>query len=226
MSDLTIKAYSSYSSSRTKIGTFQLQLNPINIKVKKSTANTKDDSKDASGNKKTSKAAKFQPASISFKFTVDDTGVIGKKLGNVGDQVSNITQAMALLSKCTVDPNSSTHKNPYVQLTWGNTFLDFNYGQVTTLEYDYTFFDKKGNPLRALVSMTVEEIDQSKHSRKFQSPDITKMPTIKDKDNLVKYSLDHYDDKRYYIRIADYNDLPSVRALKNGNQIILPPLKK
>tara|TARA_A100001015_G_scaffold289574_1_gene361578 strand:- start:156 stop:830 length:675 start_codon:yes stop_codon:yes gene_type:complete len=224
MNDLTIYAYKTWSRSGQRIGSFKLQLNPINISVKKSTENITDDSKDASGNTKTSNTAAFQPAQITFKFTLDNTGVVSKRINN--RSISNpLTDSIKHLQKCTVDPDNSTHKNPYVHMTWGKTFLEFNYGQVTALKYDYTFFDKRGNPLRAEVSMTVTEIEHN-YNRAFQSPDITKMPTIMDKDNLVKYSLDHYDDKKYYIRIADYNNLASVRELKNGNQIILPPLEK
>ena len=69
-------------------------------------------------------------------------------------------------------------------------------------------------------------MDNPFSDRTFRSPDITRMPLIKDKDNLVKFSLDHYDDKFYYIKIAEANGLASVRELKNGNQLILPPLKK
>ena len=224
MSDLTIYAYKSWNRSGRRIGSFKLQLNPIHISVQKSTDNLKDDNKDASGETKTSNTSKFQPAKITFKFTLDNTGVVAKSINNKSKYYS-ITDSINDLQKCTVNPDRSTHKNPYVHMTWGNTFLDFNYGQVTALKYDYTFFDRKGNPLRAEVTMTVTEIEHN-YNRKFQSPDITKMPTINDKDNLVKYSIDHYDDKKYYIRIAEYNNLPSVRALVNGKKIILPPLKK
>ena len=111
-------------------------------------------------------------------------------------------------------------------MKWGSTFTNFNYGQVTALDYEFTFFDRSGNPLRADVNIKIEEIEGSSSMRNFQSPDITKMPLINDKDNLVKFSIDHYDDKNYYIRIADYNNLASIRDMKNGNKIILPPLRK
>ena len=52
------------------------------------------------------------------------------------------------------------------------------------------------------------------------------MPVIKDKDNIVKLSTDSYDDKKYYIRIAEINNLPSLRELKKGSSIVLPPIKK
>jgi hypothetical protein len=74
--------------------------------------------------------------------------------------------------------------------------------------------------------MKIKEGEGWKLNRNFQSPDITKTPLIKDKDTLVKVSIDNYDDKNYYLRIAEYNNLVSIRDMKNGNKIILPPLRK
>ena len=76
--------------------------------------------------------------------------------------------------------------------------------------------------------MSITEVDSSFDSnlRNFNSPDITRIPTIKDKDNLVKFSMESYDDKKYYIRIAELNNLSSVRDLENGKKLFLPPLEK
>jgi hypothetical protein len=52
------------------------------------------------------------------------------------------------------------------------------------------------------------------------------MPVIKDKDNIIKLSEDSYDDKKYYIRIAEINNLASLRDLKKGSSIFLPPIEK
>jgi hypothetical protein len=87
------------------------------------------------------------------------------------------------------------------------------------------FFSISGNPLRALVTLTITEVNAT-IDRTFQSPDITKIPVIKDKDNIVKISKDSYDDQKYYIRIAEINNLSSVRELKKGSSIVLPPIKK
>ena len=225
MSDLIIYGYKTKTGN--KIGKFKLQLNPIAVKIKRGTENQKeDDKKDASGNSTQSTAAKFQPAEIDFKFTLDKTGVVNKQINSKNLSSLALQDEIKNLEDVTVKPNASTHKNPYVALKWGGTFKNFNYGQVNSLQYEFTFFDRSGNPLRADVHIKIIEIEGSSAMRNFQSPDITKMPLINDKDNLVKFSIDHYDDKNYYIRIADYNNLASIRDMKNGNKIILPPLRK
>ena len=81
MSDLIIYGYK-YKTGN-KIGKFKLQLNPIAIKVIRGTQNQKeDDKKDASGNSTQSTTAKFQPAKIDFKFTLDKTGVVNKQINS------------------------------------------------------------------------------------------------------------------------------------------------
>ena len=219
MNKLVINAYAN-TNGGSPFEHFSLQLNPISISVTKSTDNLKE-SKDADGSSKSASTATFQPAKITFKFTLDNTGVVDYPIDE-----SSIKDCIDKLQRICVVPNSSTHKNPYVHLTWGKTFTNYNYGQVTALKYDYTFFDRNGNPLRALVTMTVTEVENPFNGRDFQSPDITKIPIIRDKDNLVKLSIDHYEDKNYYLKIAEANNLASVRDLINGKQIILPPLKK
>ncbi len=218
MNKLVINAYAN-TDGGSPFKYFALQLNPVSISVTKSTDNLKE-TKDAEGKSKSSSTATFQPAKISFTFTLDNTGVIQDKVnGNIKDCIKD-------LEKVSVTPNNETHKNPYVHMTWGNTFLNFNYGQVTALKYDYTFFDRDGNPLRAVVNLEVTEVENPFNDRSHRSPDITRMPVIKDKSNLVGISLDYYDDKSYYISIAEYNNMVSLRDLKSGSQIILPPLKK
>ena len=81
MSDLIIYGYK-YKTGN-KIGKFTLQLNPIAIKIKRGTENQKeDDKKDASGNSTQSTTAKFQPAEIDLKFTLDKTGVVNKQINS------------------------------------------------------------------------------------------------------------------------------------------------
>ena len=51
------------------------------------------------------------------------------------------------------------------------------------------------------------------------------MPTVKEGDSIVKLSEKYYDDKKYYIKLAEFNNLSSLRSIKEGSQIEVPPLK-
>ena len=219
VSKLKIVAYKDTESSK-RIGEFTMQLNPVDIKVVRTVDKPKD-SNNADGSAASSQNETFRPAKYTFKFTLDDTGALSLKLPDD----SGVAESIRLLENLTVKPNDETHQNPYVYLYWGNTFQDSYFGQVTALKYDYNFFSISGTPLRAEVTLTITEVNVV-IDRTFQSPDITKMPIIKDKDNIVKLSLDSYDDIKYYIRIAEINNLCSLRALKKGKSILLPPIEK
>lgn len=222
MSDVSKLKIVSYkdTTSYTKIGEFSLQLNPVKIAVVRSVDSGKSSSS-ADGSSTSSKSEVFRAAKYTFTFTLDDTGVIGMRL----PKTSGIADSINALETLTVIPYQETHQNPYVYLYWGNTFQDAYFGQVSALKYNYTFFDIKGNPLRADVTLTITEVDAT-FDRNFQSPDITRMPVVKEMDNLVKYSIDSYDDKKYYIRLAEINNLSSIRGLKKGSTVYLPPIEK
>jgi hypothetical protein len=113
---------------------------------------------------------------------------------------------------------------PYVKLEWGNITL---VGHVIKFEKQILKFNRSGSPLRANISMSIkEEFDQVVISREFKSPDITRMPKINDGDSLVSLCEKFYDDPKYFIRIAEYNQLPSFRSLKPGSVLQFPPLEK
>ena len=97
-------------------------------------------------------------------------------------------------------------------------------GTASSVSYNYTFFNAKGEPLRAMVSVEITEIP--KENPNLRSPDISRMPTIKDGDNLVKFCEDFYNDKNFYLKIADLNNLSSFRALEKGKRLEFPPIKK
>ena len=219
VSKLKIVAYKDTTSSK-RIGEFVMQLNPIDISVVRSVDPPKDSS-NSDGSPASSQTETFRPAKYTFKFTLDNTGAISLSLPNK----SGVAESVKMLEELTVVPNNETHQNPYVYLYWGNTFQDSYFGQVTALKYDYNFFSISGTPLRAAITLTITEVNAT-IDRTFQSPDITKMPLIKDKDNIIKLSLDSYDDKKYYIRIAEVNNLASIRDLKKGRSVFLPPIEK
>jgi hypothetical protein len=219
VSKLKIVAYKDTSSSQ-RIGEFTMQLNPIDINVVRTVDKPKD-ANNSDGSPASAQTETFRPAKYTFKFTLDDTGAISLKLPDD----AGVAESIKLLENLTVKPNNETHQNPYVYLYWGNTFQDSYFGQVTALKYDYNFFSISGTPLRAVVTLTITEVNAIM-DRTFQSPDITKMPIIKDQDNIVKLSIDSYDDKKYYIRIAEVNNLISLRGLKKGKSILLPPIEK
>ena len=162
-------------------------------------------------------------------WSADDGAALAGRVASCFDAFCGFGDAEsdALIEEANNSIDYETHKNPFVYLHWGEAFKYSFYGQVTALKYNYKLFDINGDPLRAEVTLTVTEVPAVYNdTRNFNSPDITRIPIVKDKDNLVKFSLESYDDKKYYIRIAEVNNLCSIRELKNGSKILLPPIKK
>ena len=113
---------------------------------------------------------------------------------------------------------------PYVHLIWGDISLK---GFVCDLGIEYTYFNSDGKAVRADISIEIEEfIDQNVIESKFQSPDITRIPTIKVGDTMPALCKEFYSDKKYYLKIAEINNLPSFRRLKLGEKLLFPPLEK
>jgi|AntAceMinimDraft_1070359.scaffolds.fasta_scaffold13968_5 hypothetical protein len=205
------------------IGTYYLQLNPADISITVGqNEEERTEGADALGSAVTSKAPVHLQRTLDFSFILDNTGAVPYAPDGMNFFFGNIAQSIKSLEKLTVEPVSSTHRPPYVRVSWGLGAVSI-YGSVSSFKYDYTFFDGYGIPLRAKVTMSVQDFDSDGASL-FQSPDITKMPTVKDGDNIVRLSEEYYDDKKYYVKLAEFNGLSSLRNLKNGSLIQVPPL--
>lgn len=226
ISTLTITGYKTLSNGVVSgsIGSFSLQLNPKDLKAKYS-ANEKNGSDDneepksAIGNPTNPQTLSKATESVKFEFYLDTTGAIAKTTS-----VKNIISSVNSLKKITVDKLSDTHSIPFVSVQWGSiTFV----GKINTLNVDYTLFDNAGTPLRARISLEVaEHFDTKADSANNQSPDITRIPTIKEGDSLVSLCQEFYDDSHLFIRVAEFNSMPSFRRLIPGTILEFPPIEK
>lgn len=228
--NLSLTAYEKFAfgqpSSALLFGTYQVQLNPENLSITYDQLPAKDDEPaSAAGMPVSEKNAAYNKQTLKVSFTIDNSGAIpswpDSVYGLAGDSIKD---SIDQLLKVTIKPTRATHRPPFVQLQWGQFIL---VGKVFDLSIDYTYFNRMGDPVRAAISFSlVEEVDENVISREFQSPDITRIITVKDGDSLIALSESSYDDPKYYLQIASYNNLPSFRGLKIGSQIQIPPLEK
>jgi nucleoid-associated protein YgaU len=228
--NLSLTAFTKFDkgqpSGKLSGGVYVLQINPENISLSYDELPPNDDEPtSAAGAPISPKNAAYNKQTISLKFTIDNSGAIPNKPDKVrGRAGSSIKDSIDQLLKVTVKPTRASHSPPFVKLQWGKLML---VGKVFDLSIDYTYFNLQGDPVRADVSFTlVEEVDEVVISREFQSPDITRIITVKDGDSLIALSESSYDDPKYYLQIAAYNNLPSFRGLKIGSQIEIPPLEQ
>jgi hypothetical protein len=224
LSKLSINGYETISDvlATKSFDSFSLQLNPSALNVDyvvndKKGPEDNEEAKSAIGNPTNPQTLAKAKESVSFNFILDTTGAISKS-------VKSITSAISSLKKITVDKISGTHSTPFVSVQWGALIF---VGKVDALKIDYTLFDNAGNPLRAQISMSVSEhFDTKADSANNQSPDITRIPTIKEGDSLVSLCQEFYDDAQMFIRIAQFNNMPSFRRLIPGTILEFPPIEK
>jgi hypothetical protein len=213
------------------VAVFICQLNPEQFEMTFDIKTMEEDSeepKNASGVQVADKGKAYSRRQVSFEFIIDNTGALPlPPQGSTGvlPVGMSIDSALSQLQTATVKPTNESHMPPYVHVLW-STSLSLK-GRVTQFAISYLHFDRLGFPLRAKVNMSVVEVvDEMVISAGFRSPDITRMPTIREGDSLVAMCREFYDDPKYFIRVAEFNNLPSFRGLKVGGVIQFPPLEK
>jgi hypothetical protein len=208
------------SDFKKKIGLFQLQVAPDKFDISFG-QNPSETSKNVNGDVLVAGSPGKELRDLSFSFLIDNSGVFPQLPSGCNKIGSSIMPAVNLLNKITVLVDDDSHTKPFVWAIWSDLQIQ---GRVSNVSYNYSFFNENGEPIRASVSMQITEIATEKPTQR--SPDISRMPSVKDGDNLVKFCEDFYDDKNFYLKIAELNNLSSFRALDRGKRLEFPPIKK
>jgi len=231
---LMIRGYPKFTNgdvSGSCVATFLCQVNPDQFSVSFDLNTMEEESqepKNASGIPVADKGKAYSRKQVNFEFIIDNTGALPTPPQGTSAALPpgmSIQSSIDQLQKASIKPTSESHMPPFVHVLWsGSVNLK---GRVTKFDVTYLHFDRLGFPMRAKVSMSVAEVvDDQVVSREFRSPDITRMPTIREGDTLVAMCHEFYDDRKYFIRVAEFNDLPTFRRLKVGSTIQFPPLEK
>jgi hypothetical protein len=234
--NLSITAFETYDDIAWgyfwSVDSYQLQINPSSVSCSFGKNEGDDEPASANGGAIPQKSPTYFKETVSFKFTLDLTGVIpsvpdGDWYWMLPSEISyfmGLDDSIEKLKGVTIYPLRATHAPPFVHLVWGDISLK---GVVTDLGIEYTYFNSTGNAVRAEISITIEEfINRDVEESKYQSPDIARIPTIKSGDTLPALCKEFYSDKKYYMKIAEINGLPSFRRLKLGEKLLFPPLEK
>jgi len=96
--------------------------------------------------------------------------------------------------------------------------------RLESVDLAYTQFDRQGNPLRAELDTVFMEDGKNELGGGLQSPDVTHARTVKAGDSLPLMADDIYQDSSWYMKIAETNQLDSVRNIRAGESIVFPPI--
>jgi hypothetical protein len=215
---LLIQGYSDPECTKDLTGSIEAVINPetysrnFNVRYKPSG--------ELGANAGTQIFSGIESSSFDLDLIVDGTGVVPMKKGTTVDSY------IADLEKIVYQYDGQEHRPNYLKITWGKqTFI----GVCEKLTIRYTLFNPDGTALRASVKITLlETVDYRTKAKEAQksSPDLTHIRTVKAGDNLPLMTYRIYGDSSYYMEVAKANKLKSFLAIKPGDQIYFPPIKK
>jgi nucleoid-associated protein YgaU len=161
------------------------------------------------------------PTSLELDLTVDGTGIIPLPAG-----YSDIDSYIRALKNIIYDYQGTYHRPNYLKIAWKN--LQFT-GVCESLTLKYSLFKPDGSPIRASVKLKFKEnIDFKTKLRMAQSssPDLTHVRTVRSGDTLPLMAYRIYGDSSFYVEVARANNLSHFGAIRPGDEIYFPPLKK
>lgn len=222
MNKLTIEAFRK-EDFKDSVGTMTVQFNPDklslswgSVKMQGSKGGKdKKDKKMADGSHSEVKVTELPKGTVNFNLIFDDT------LSTVGKPIH--AQVEKLKDLC-LHVDAEVHATNYIVLTWGTFIFKC---QMTGLSVDYVLFMPDGTPLRADVKCTFQEFEDALSKAKREgknSPDMTRVVTVKEGDTLPLLCFRHYGSSRHYLKVARVNGLASPSLLRPGQRIVFPPL--
>ncbi|WP_326642253.1 LysM peptidoglycan-binding domain-containing protein [Streptosporangium sp. NBC_01755] len=155
-----------------------------------------------------------EPDQISIDFFFDGTGVVE------GSQTvrARLNRLLDLTRF-----QSDTHMPYYVHLYWG----DFTFrGVLTAAEVAYQLFDRAGEPLRARVKATFQEVIEPEdlaRAERRESPDLYQTWLVSEGDTIDAIAHRVYGSPDYWRPLAAANRLVNPRRLDPGDVLMLPP---
>jgi len=120
------------------------------------------------------------------------------------------------------------HVPPVVVFNWGK----FSGGKINpdyvfflkSLSVEYTLFLNDGMPVRAKVSVSLEQVSWSKKDK--ESPDHAKTYLVRQGDTLQAIAQREYDNPGEWRRIAKLNNILDPLELRPGTKLLVPPILK
>lgn len=169
-----------------------------------------------------------QPETLSFDLFFDTT--------DTGDAVTKETDKFYRLVKM----RGTQHAPPVCKFTWGGEWfpgsqLDDGITHQKRTEFKcvvesvrqrFTFFDSKGKPLRAVLTVSLREYKtllEQLEQLNLLSGDHTHVRAVKQGETLASIAADAYGDAREWRRIALRNRIEDPLALQPGTLLEIPP---
>lgn len=209
-------------SGYREIKRFKAAIQPESISHKKSIQYSQNDTANTNHNKKQYHG--YATEVLDMQLVIDSGDEDMNTSASIADK-DPVVDKVKELEDTIYNYEGSIHKPLFLEVLWKN--LDF-YCHLKNIDIKYYLFDGNGKPTRAKISLSFESYTSPEYAERRgnnQSPDMTHVKTFREGDNILAMSRDVYGDSKYFVQVAEYNDLINFRNIKPGTQLIFPPLK-
>ena len=242
LQQLTIEAYTD-PERRSLDETFTVAFNPSTVNVQNGT--NLDTQPGAQGSSGRARYLASQPRHIRFSIVIDGTGASEPPFGAAmvnpisgsGPPVivpvsippvgapgpADVPRDVDKFLELCWNQVSDRHEPRYLNISWGPSGFPLRNFSCRLMRADVTYgtFSSDGKPAYAQIDACFVE-DREPEER--SSPDLTHRRMVKAGDTLPSMCREIYGSPVYYIRVAQFNDLDSVRDITPGMLIDFPPL--
>jgi len=175
---------------------------------------------------------KIAAQEIGFDFLFDSTGVIkdatplNLAVSNPFEKTKSVAEQIDEFKNIVMEYQPEIHRPYYLKIYWGTLLFKC---VISNLDIEYKLFKPDGTPIRAVAKSTfkgtVEESLRAAMEKK-ESPDVTHERLVKSGDRLSLMTHRIYDQQKYLLHIASFNNLDGFRKIKSGTKIFFPPVEK
>lgn len=162
---------------------------------------------------------------FTMEFPLDGTGYAAPaSLGETAPSGNSVVDQIEHF-RVTTGFSGNVHRPRFLMLVWGKLVVTC---VLETFSITYKLFTPEGLPLRATISATFKEHKdptQSEREKNLASPDIEHAVVARQGDRLPTLVHSVYKSPRHYMAVAEVNGLNTVRRLREGGALFLPPLK-
>jgi len=228
------------------ISTIFVQVNPETYTIKNEVQFSEDQAMGASSQNLSFN--RIDSEEVSFDFIFDSSGVIPRAkiesgkvekipledslvdvlkpaVNNPFEKANTVEEELKQFKDLLMGYNGDTHETRYLQLLWGGFEMKC---RLISMQIAYSVFRRDGRPIRAKATCNfkgTQSYNEMQAEQNQQSPDVSHKKTVKQQDQLTLLSEQVYNDNKYYIDVAQANNLLSFRRLKTGQTLLFPPLK-
>lgn len=200
-----------------RIHKLAFQFNPKELTLAKSASWARDTSR----NSKKSGPPQYkgpQPAKLTLEMFFDASAA----------QDRSVLEKVELLFECCVPTAATQTQNkgtpPFVLLRWGplTGFLAY----ISSVQAKYTLFTAKGLPIRAVCTVTLDELAGEKPGQNPTSGGLVprRLHVVVDGDSLAGVAYREYGDAALWRAVAQVNGIDDPMRLRPGTHLMLPSL--